>query len=799
MLNDQELEYYFTKHQVTQAAQEYIEMVRNSAPSRLVGRNARNNVCTNFCSKKMGMTIQTESHTAEFLFAIEWEYDDSIIEFWDQPAPVSIKRTYKNGSKRAGSYTADFLLITTTGPCVVEVKTGKNINTLCEKKPVDWLMIDDEPHFIPAENIFRELDLPYSVLSSAQLNAIRAQNLKLLLASRSHNTPISIQFSHSVFALFKNQSWMKVSDLQNQLNLKDLTPIIKMIDQGELHIALDSQLLTETESTWISTSPELLAICIESTNNDLDLTNAHSISTDIAPTEKMATRALEALARIRSNESSRSVRRWKKQIIEGKKVGLTPFQSLLTKYHKSGNRKERINQICKDFMINFIHEHYASPTRLLPSRTYNLYADLAKIHHSKYPPVSPTCLRRYIALENNKKIAMGRGGKRAANASSSPSNVSDRAFKATHAFELASLDHHLVKQECIVVDAEGKRITARPWLTAMVDVYSKAVLAIWLSFRSPSKRSCSMAIRMCAKNHGRLPKSIIVDRGSDFQSVYFLSLLANFGIDHVIRPAGHSRYGSEIERFFGFYKVQWIAMRPGNLVSYKEHRGVSGSHSPKKNAQLSIHDTWSEIINYVNWKNDVPCGSELKSPVKKLQESLLKFPFVGVKVDYNLDFIIQSAVDAGEYSISESRGININGTHYWSSSLAACAKSRKKVEVRFEPENPYLIYAQTNNSWTPCYATKNQEFATKDPVLRLAHASQVLDCNAIRVQFKKECMGELVKDMITRDKSRAVNKENTLPREHPSTLNPNSDNEPDLFKEIENTSNNTITYSSWRK
>ncbi len=157
MLNDKELDIYFKKHKLAIAAREYIDMVRNAESSRLVGRQAGNNVCTEFSSRKMGRSIQTESRTAELPYAIEFEYDDSVYEFWDQPQPITIFRTYKNGVVRPGSHTPDFLLLTDAGPFVVEVKTEESLAKLIKKNPQDWVLEDGIITFRPAKEEFAKL------------------------------------------------------------------------------------------------------------------------------------------------------------------------------------------------------------------------------------------------------------------------------------------------------------------------------------------------------------------------------------------------------------------------------------------------------------------------------------------------------------------------------------------------------------------------------------------------------------------------------------------------------------------
>jgi putative transposase len=751
MIND--INNYFKLHKVVHAVREYIQDVRTNEPSRLVGRQAGSNVCTRYASKKMGRAIQTESRTAELPYAIEFEYDKSVIEYWDQPEPITIYLTYKNGIIRGGSYTADFLVLTDKGPLIVEVKTAENLVLLLEKNPDDWVETSEGITYRPAKEAFEKLGIAYKVYSTANINLVRIENIKLLLSSRTVEKSWDENFKKSVFKILSDNSWIKLCDLAKELGIVDLTSVIQMVDEGLLHISLNNELLSQPESTWISSSSDLANIGFESRNYNEYLFDEGNITINKIPTEMQAIQALKNLERIKAGKSDRSVRRWKEKVIKGKILGLSPFQSLLPKYHLSGNRAPRLNKKCIDFIIKFIKEYYSTTLRLMPLMSYNYYCELAKKEHPNYKPVSRKTLRQYILKSNQLKIARGRGGKRAANAAANPSDVDTRGFIATAPFELASLDHYLVDQECEIVTSDGKTYTAKPWLTAMIDIYSKIVLAVWLTFRAPSKRSCAMVIRMCAKKHGRLPKSVIVDQGADFRSVFFDSLLSHFDMDNTQRPAGHSRFGAEIERFFGLYKTDWLALRPGNTAIHMEGRSVSGSHTAKKTASLSIEDTWDELNQYIEWRNNVIVGNEKVSPVDKLNLALEQYPFVGVDVEYNNEFKILSAVDTKPYTVDPVRGINIDGIHYWAPELTSQTGKRKTVNVRFEPENPYQIYAQLNDKWVICRSSETKTFITKDPVIRLAEASRTLDCRAIRDQAKQDASQSLVRKIMDVDES----------------------------------------------
>ncbi len=590
---------------------------------------------------------------------------------------------------------------------------------------------------------------------------------------------------------------MRISELAKALKITDLTPLMQLIDERKLFVAMSDELLSQPESVWISPSQELAEAGRELRNNNDQLSDEIVVSVGKVPSEQQANQALKILARIKSGEKGRVIRRWCAKIKKGKNQGLTPFQSLLPKYPRSGNRIPRVNKICKEFIDKFIKEHYSSPLRLMPAKAHDLYVVLAKKEHPNYCPVSITTLRKYIEKANQQKIARGRGGKRAANAAASPTDAAKRGFLATVPFELASIDHYLIDQECVITTSNGKSRTAKPWLSVMVDVNTKVVLAVWITFREPSKRSCAMVIRMCVKNHGKLPKAIIVDGGSDFQSVYFLSLLSNFEIDFVQRPLSHARFGSEVERINLLYKTQWLAFRPGNTAMYKESRAVSGSHTPSKTATLSIVDTWNELIQYIEWRNNLIVGNEMVSPIEKMASALELYPLVGVEVEYNDEFKLQTAVDCGLYKVDPVRGINIDGIHYWCPDMAMYSSLKKRIEVRYEPENPYQIYARLSDKWVACYASLHNTFKTIDPVIRLAEAVRILDCRAIRDAEKADASQSLVQHILDLDEQYQSKNNETRNTENPGLESRGKQKPTSIFEHVKKAPINKIESGKW--
>lgn len=753
MLSEQEFDEYCAHHHLSSEAVAYIQQVRQSAPSRRVGTHARGNVCTDYTSKKMGMTIQAESRTGEFGFVVECEGDDNTVEYYDQPPPVPIEITDVRGAVKEILYTSDYLQLKNNGPLVVEIKLEGSIAQLVAKKPNDWILSEDGVVYKPAADRYAELGLRHVVVVRSKDDQLRTANKKLLLLARNYQTAGYDRLLEKKNEAFQRSAWTRLSDLADILGIVDKTPLLRMINEGQLFASIDYGLLIDPPSIWVANSEDMLMLCLAQGINQthaIEIINLDTtVDVSVVPTEKYASRVLEKIEKLAENVSTRSTRRWRKRIQEGDLEGLTRYESLLDLRYRSGNREPRLDSACVNYLIKFIKTRHASSERTFKKKSYALYRELVRQEHPEIVPVSRTTFNKYVA-RNAKAVAKGRGGVRAENAAASPSPPDSRELRATMAWELATLDHYQAKIECVVARSNGKIYTARPWISALVDINTKAILAFWISFRPPSKRSCAMVIRQCVRRHGRLPLEIIVDRGSDFESVYFSSLLAKCEVSHVRRPTAHPRFGSEVERPFGEFKTQWLSSRPGNLAARAEARAVSSTHAAANTAKLELSDLMREFGQFVDWRNGSLVGCAFGSANDLLDDALRNYSCLGKPHNETPDFIIATAVDTKEYKIDPVRGIHIE-FHYWHPELARLCGVKSRTEVRIEPEDPYRIYAWVVDHWVVCMATGVNRFMAKDPIDRLAYAIKMLDGKALRDAAKNEAERLLIHNLIDAD------------------------------------------------
>ncbi|MGR5906898.1 hypothetical protein ACT7DL_02530 [Bacillus paranthracis] len=97
MMTQEEFEVWGRKLNLSSEAKKEIEKIRNSPPARRVG-GGRHNVSGRFSSKKMGVTIQFESHKVELPAIYTMEFNEKVLEYYDQPP--SIKLSYSKSLRK---------------------------------------------------------------------------------------------------------------------------------------------------------------------------------------------------------------------------------------------------------------------------------------------------------------------------------------------------------------------------------------------------------------------------------------------------------------------------------------------------------------------------------------------------------------------------------------------------------------------------------------------------------------------------------------------------------------------------
>jgi len=135
MLSEAELTQWFQRLAIPEQGRVAIHQVRSSDPARRVGGGHRN-VSGRYPSRKMGVTIQFESHRVELAEIYEMEHGADVLEYYDQPPPIKLDYQAASGKRLGVIHTADFFTIRKGGAGWVECKTDEEPLIREESKPV---------------------------------------------------------------------------------------------------------------------------------------------------------------------------------------------------------------------------------------------------------------------------------------------------------------------------------------------------------------------------------------------------------------------------------------------------------------------------------------------------------------------------------------------------------------------------------------------------------------------------------------------------------------------------------------
>ncbi len=117
---------------LSREARGVIETIRSSPPMRRV-RSAAGNVSVRYPSRKMGVTIQAESHRVELAGLYEYEHDAQVLEFFEKPPAVKLIYHAANGRPVSVWHTPDYFVLRSGVIRWEEWKTEAGLERLAER------------------------------------------------------------------------------------------------------------------------------------------------------------------------------------------------------------------------------------------------------------------------------------------------------------------------------------------------------------------------------------------------------------------------------------------------------------------------------------------------------------------------------------------------------------------------------------------------------------------------------------------------------------------------------------------
>ncbi|MCP6761347.1 MAG: Mu transposase C-terminal domain-containing protein [Fischerella sp. CENA71] len=260
-------------------------------------------------------------------------------------------------------------------------------------------------------------------------------------------------------------------------------------------------------------------------------------------------------------------------------------------------------------------------------------------------------------------------------------------------------DHTRV--DVLLVDQHGE-ILGRPWLTTVIDSYSRCIVGINLGYDAPSSQVVALALRhaILPKQYGEeyglhedwgtygKPQHFYTDGGKDFRSNHLQQIGVQLGM--VCHLRDRPSEGGIVERPFKTFNTELFSTLPGYTGSNVQER----PEDAEKEACLTLRQLEKRLVAYIvnnyNQRIDARMGEQTR--FQRWESGLIVAPDAVSERDLDICLMKQTRrmIQRGGYLQFEN--LMYKGEH-----LAGYAGER--VVLRYDPRDitTVLVYSQKGN------------------------------------------------------------------------------------------------------
>lgn len=219
--------------------------------------------------------------------------------------------------------------------------------------------------------------------------------------------------------------------------------------------------------------------------------------------------------------------------------------------------------------LRVLIEGLAPITPPMPTAAITRKARAAAIEHG-WPMVSYSTVRSIVSSLDRGMVTLAHQG---------PVAYRDNfelvwRHRAEHANATWQADH--TELDILIQDATGQPV--RPWLTVILDDYSRAVCGYMVFLGAPSAMNTALALR-----HGIWPKNdadwpmcgipdlLYVDHGTDFTSHHLAQTARDLHFEIIYSAVARPQGRGKIERIFDTLNTELLADLPGHLATGHRH------------------------------------------------------------------------------------------------------------------------------------------------------------------------------------------------------------------------------------
>ncbi|PSB32837.1 Mu transposase C-terminal domain-containing protein [Chlorogloea sp. CCALA 695] len=296
----------------------------------------------------------------------------------------------------------------------------------------------------------------------------------------------------------------------------------------------------------------------------------------------------------------KSVRTIRRLVKKWEAEGLNALQAT----QRTDKGKHRIDQKWQEFIIKTYKEGNKGSKRITPQQVaVRVAAKAAELGQEKYPSYRTVyrVLQPIIEKQDKTQSVRSRGW-RGSRLSVKTRDGQDLSVEySNHVWQC---DH--TRADVLLVDRDGQ-LLGRPWLTTVIDTYSRCIIGINLGYDAPSSQVVALALRHailpkqysseyklhCEWGTYGKPEHFYTDGGKDFRSNHLQQIGVQLGF--VCHLRDRPSEGGIVERPFGTFNTNLFSTLPGYTGSNVQER----PEEAEKEASLTLRELEQLLVRYI--------------------------------------------------------------------------------------------------------------------------------------------------------------------------------------------------------
>ncbi|MBX9642971.1 MAG: Mu transposase C-terminal domain-containing protein [Novosphingobium sp.] len=278
-------------------------------------------------------------------------------------------------------------------------------------------------------------------------------------------------------------------------------------------------------------------------------------------------------------------------------------------------------------------------------------------------------------------------------------------YRSEGFLDLVQMDH--TRGDVILVDSLKREELGRPWITFLIEIWTRSIIGYYVSFGDPSIFRCGRAVASAL-----LPKEPVLkhlgvdvsypmyglfrrlhaDQAKPHRSEAFRRACVRNGIDPDVRKPGPAHLGGHIERLIGTMvgKLRLLPGATGSNVSARDGYDAQGEAA----MTLAEFERWllCQIAVYHHTQHSALGGL---CPAQMWQrEAVRHVPLLPVSVDP--DELFRQFLPAKTLTV-HSKGVQIKHRHYWHQALGR--RLGQKIEVSWDERTIQHVYVELDGGF----------------------------------------------------------------------------------------------------